>query len=186
MSTFFFFSPLYTYFIGCACVCARVLSPKHVSTIVRRDVSPFRPSLTSHLPPFFPTTTTNKTNDATKKKQSSNGTTLALKYVNNKSLEIAQEAPDEGASSSFSSILSVHSSLDADGANTAVFNITLHNAQEARALLGGVQQAARAMLLRLEDALSEASAEAGEHNQGVHCNWLQYYHSFFHTHHNAL
>ena len=87
-------------------------------------------------------------------------------------MEIAQEAPDdEGASSSFSSILSVHSSLDADGANTAVFNITLDNPQEARALLGGVQQAARAMLLRLEDALSEASAEAGEHNRASVCHY---------------
>lgn len=85
----------------------------------------------------------------------SNGTTLALKYVHNKSVEIVQgEAGQHGA------ILSILSSLDADGANTATFNITLESAQAAIGLQGGVNHAATAMLLRLEDALSEASAEA--------------------------
>lgn len=84
----------------------------------------------------------------------SNGTTLALKYINNKSVKIL---PGEGGANS---ILSIHSSLDADVANTATFNVALESAQAARGLEGGVSQAARAMLLRLEDALSEASAEA--------------------------
>jgi CheY-like chemotaxis protein len=59
-----------------------------------------------------------------------------------------------------SSIVSVESSLDPDGANTATFNVTVETQQVARGLEGRIHQAAASMLLRLEDVLSEASAEA--------------------------
>ena len=111
-----------------------------------------------HPPSYLPTCDTHYM------KKSSNGTTLELRYINNKSITILggeEEGPNTTSSSpSSSAVLSVNSSLDADGANTAVFNIALDDMQAARALRDGIAQARSAMLLRLEDALSEACAEA--------------------------
>ena len=127
----------------------------HIGLLTATSLRPFGSSSIAVATHDAPTSAPSPATSRHLPAPNSSGTTLALKYVHNASVEVIAGPPSTSLA-----VLSLTSSLDADGANHAVFNIAVEGIETARSLRDNMLQAAEAMLLRLEDALSEANAEA--------------------------